>query len=127
MKIVIILRQILNTVQSYVRSVSILQFFEHFQLISDNSNVNNDKQIKQKMAFFFCKLFRIIKYFFLILLGEATLESKVVPTNRNSSAFLLRCSKTFSNVESFSTFSHTFLELIFSTKIKTVLLKYLFI
>ena len=38
---------------------------------------------------FFCKLFRIIKYFFLILLREATLESKVCLTNRNSLAFLL--------------------------------------
>ena len=72
---------------------------------------------------FFCNLFRIIKFFFLILQIEATLESKVARTNRNSSAFLLHSSKTFSNVELFSIFSQTFLELIFATKIKTMLLK----
>ena len=44
---------------------------------------------------FFCKLFRMIKFFFLILLREASLESKAAPTNRNSSAFLLHTSKTF--------------------------------
>ena len=94
-------------------------------------NVNNDKQIKQKMAnffsanflelsnfssssfwrIFFCKLVRIIKVF------------KVAPTNRNSSALLLHTSKTCSNAELFSFFSQTFLELIFATKIKTMLLK----
>ena len=57
------------------------------------------------------------KFFFLIILREATLESKVVPANRNSSALLLYTSKTF------SIFSQTFLELIFTTKIKTMLLK----
>ena len=51
MQIVIILSKILNTAS--VRSVSILQFFEHFQLIFDNLNANNDKQIKQKMVNFF--------------------------------------------------------------------------
>ena len=108
----------LNTTLSEVRSRSISQFFKHFQLIFDNSNVN-DKQIKQKRAnFFFCKLFRNIKFFFLILLGEATLESIVTPTNRNSSAFLLHTSKTFSKAELFFIFSQTFLKLIFATKIK---------
>ena len=83
-----------------------------------------DKQIKQKMAkFFSAKLFRIIKFFFLILLRNATLELKVVPTNRNCSVFLFHTIKTFSNVELFSIFSQTFLELIFMTKIKTMLLK----
>ena len=104
--------------------MSILQFMEHFQLIFDNLNVNNDKQITQKSCeLFFCKLFRIIKYFFLILLREATMESKVVSTNRNSSASLLHTSKTFSNVELFTIFSQIFLELILATKIKTMLLK----
>ena len=107
--------------------MSILQFSEHFQLILifHNSNVNNDKQIKQKLAnFFCCKVFRIIKLFFLILLNKATLESKVASTIRNSSAFLLHVSKTFSNVELFYiSMSQTFLELIFATKIKTMLLK----
>ena len=91
---------ILNTALSSVRSVSILQFFEHFQLIFDISNVNNDKQIKQKIGeLFFWNLFRIIKFFFLILLREVTLESKIATTNRNISAFLLYTSKTFPNVE----------------------------
>ena len=57
---------------------------------------------------FFCKLFRIIKFFFLILLREATLESKVALTNRTSSVFLLHTSKIFSNVELFSIFSQPF-------------------
>ena len=35
------------------RSVSIFQFLEHFQLIFNNSNVDNDKKIKQEMANFF--------------------------------------------------------------------------
>ena len=51
---------------------------------------------------FFWKLFKIIKLFFIILLREANLESKVTPTNRNSSAFLLHTSKVFPNVELFS-------------------------
>ena len=48
MQIVIILGKILNTALSQVRSVGILQFSEHFQLIFDNSNVSNDKQKKKK-------------------------------------------------------------------------------
>ena len=93
-------------------------FSEHFQLIFNNSNVNNDKKSKTKNGkLFFCKLFRIIKFFFLILLRKATLESKVSSTNRNSAAFLLHTSKT--NVS----WLQTFLELIFPTKIKTMLLK----
>ena len=69
------------------------------------------------------KFFRIIKFFYLVLLREATLKSKVAPTNCNSSAFLLNTSKTFSNFELFSIFSQTFLELIFASKIKAMLLK----
>ena len=136
MQIAIILRKI------WSGSTVISMFSEHITiLIFDNSNVNNDKWI------FFCKLFKMIKFFFLILLREATLTSKVAPTNRNSSAFLLHtfqksqiflphpaershfeiksCSynRKFSQVELFSIFSQTFLELIFATKIKTMLLK----
>ena len=96
--------------------MGILQFSEHFQLIFDNSNVNKDKQIKQNYG----KVFRIIKFFFLILLRKATLESKFVPTNRNSSAFLLHTSKTCSNFKLFSIFSQSFLDLIFAIKIKNV-------
>ena len=64
-----------------------------------------------------------MKFFFLILLIEAFLESKVAPTNRNSSAFLLHTSKAFSKVDLISIFSQTFLEHIFATKIKSMLLK----
>ena len=46
-----------------VRSVSMLQFFEHFQLIIDNSNINNDKQIKQKKANFFSANFSALSKF----------------------------------------------------------------
>ena len=99
--------------------MSILQFSEHFQLIFDNSNVNNDKQIKQKMSNFFSANFSELSNFSSFV----TLESRVIPTNRNSSAFLLHTSKAFSNVEVFSNFSQTFLELNFATKIKTMLLK----
>ena len=60
----------------------------------DNSNVNNDKQIKQKTTNFCSAIFRIIKFFFHMLWKEATLEFKVAPTNRNSSALLLHTSKT---------------------------------
>ena len=42
---------------------------------------------------------------------------------RNSSAFLLHTKKIFSNFELFSIFSQSLLELIFATKIKTILLK----
>ena len=97
--------------------MSKLQFSEYFQLIFANLNVNNDKQNKTKNGqLFFCKLFRIIQFFFLTVPEEATLELKVAPTNRNSSAFLLQTSKTF---------SQTFLELIFANKIKTMFVKQL--
>ena len=99
----------------------ILQFSEHFNI--DNWNVNNDKQMKQILQTFFCKLFSIISFFFLILLRKGTLESKVATTNRNSSVFLLYTSKTFSNFELFSIFSQTFVKQIFATKIKKMLLK----
>ena len=81
------------------------------------------KNDKQKWGTFFCKPFRIIKFFFLISQSEASLELKVVPTNRNSSEFLLKTNKTFSNLELFSIFFQAvFLELIFDTTIKTMFL-----
>ena len=60
-------------------STVISTFSKHITIFRtfDKSNFNNAKQIKQKMANFFCKLFGIIKFFFLILLRKATLESKV--------------------------------------------------
>ena len=97
--------------------MSILHFSKHFQLIFDNSNVNKWQTDKTKNGkLFFCKLFRIIQFSFLILLREATLESKVVPTSCNSSALMLHTCMSFSKVELFSIFSQTFLELIFATK-----------
>ena len=74
----------------------------------------------QHLNFFSAKF---SEFSFLILLREATLKSKIAPTNRNSSAFLLHSSKTFSNIEFLPIFSQIFLELIFAIKIKTILLK----
>ena len=73
--------------------------------------------------FFFVNFSELSNFSSLSFLREATFELKVVPTNHNSWAFLLRTSKTFSNVELFSMSSQTFLELIFAIKIKTMLLK----
>ena len=113
-----------NIEHNFKYSTVISTFSEHIKIFWTLSIVNKDKQIKQKMAnFFFCKLFKIIKFFFLILLRKVALESKVAYTNCNSSAFLLQTSKIFSNAELFSTFLQTFLKLIFATKIKTMLLK----
>ena len=113
-----------NIENNFKYSTVISTFSEHIKIFWTLSIVNKDKQIKQKMAnFFFCKLFKIIKFFFLILLRKVALESKVAYTNCNSSAFLLQTSKIFSNAELFSTFLQTFLKLIFATKIKTMLLK----
>ena len=99
-----------------------------FKLIINNFIVRKCQQQQTKTNLkwrtFFCKLLRIIKLFSLIVQRKATLKKKnVAPTNRNSLAFLLYSSKTFSNVELYSIFSQTFLELIFSTKIKAMLLK----
>ena len=88
--------------------MSILQFSEHFQLIFDNTNVKNDKQIKQKLENAITANFSGLSNFFLILLRKPTLASKISPTNRNSSAFLLHTSKTFYNVELFSIFFTNF-------------------
>ena len=57
---------------------------------------------------FLCKLFRIIKFFFHILLSKATLDSKVAPTNHNNTAFLLPIRRTFANIELFSIFFTNF-------------------
>ena len=83
-----------------MRLVKILQFSENFELIFDNSNVNK----------------RVLICLFMICI-DTTLESEVVPTNCKSR------SKTCSNIELVSSFSQTFMELIFATKIKTMLLK----
>ena len=105
-----------NIEKNFKYNTAISTFSDHFTIFWMLSidiwqfSVNNYKQIKQKMAnFSFCKIFRIIKFFFLILLRRTTLESKVAPTNRNISIFLLHTSsKTFSNVELFLIFSQYF-------------------
>ena len=81
-------------------------------IIFDNWNTN--KQLTKNggsgVYIEFIPLFiisRIIKFFFLILLREATLQSEVASTNRNSSASLLHTSKTSSNVEFFTNFFGT--------------------
>ena len=90
-----------------------------WQLICQQRQTNKTKNGE----LFFGKLFRNVKFLFLILLREGALESNVAPTNCNSLAYLLHTSKAFSNVELFYIFSQTFFELIFATKIKTMLLK----
>ena len=80
---------------------------------------NKDFMHFSEFYFFFSKIFlqllnthplnfRIIKFFFLNVLGEATLESKAVLSIRNAWVFLLNTSKTCSNVELFSSFPATF-------------------
>ena len=61
------------------------------------------------MANFFLQTFQNYQIF----LPHPSERRKVAPTNRNSQSFPLHTSKTFSNVELFSIFSHIFLELIF--------------
>ena len=115
------MRTILNTALSYVRSVSLLQFSEHFQFKFDNSNVNNYKHIKQKMAdFFFVKLstFSALSFWEKPLWNQRLLLLTAIDRQ-----FLLHSTQTFSNVELFSIVSQTFFELIFATKMKTMLLK----
>ena len=111
---------VINTFSEHITIFRTLSF-DIWRLTCQQRHTNKTKNGEEV---FFCKLFRIIKFFFLILLRKAVLESKVAPTNRNSSTFLLYTSKTFSNVEFFSIFLQTFLELIFATKLKTMLLKY---
>ena len=96
-------------------STVISTFSEHITIF----RIHSIKCQQRKKGKKNCELF----LFFLILLREAILESKVAPTNHNSSAFVLHTSKTFSKVELFSIFSQTFLELIFATEIKTMLLQ----
>ena len=102
------LSKILNT-----RSVSILQFPQHFQLIFDNSNVNK-RQTKN------CR--SVDRYLFIYNLQSYKIFLPH-PSKRNhfviescSSYPLLNTSKTWSNVEFFGA-------IIFATKIKTMLLK----
>ena len=109
---IVILRNILNTAL-YVQW-AYYNFSNTFNWhLTTLMSITTNKIMTKKI---FCKLFRIIKFFFLIHLRKATLESKVAPTNRNNSAFLLHTNKCFSNIELFFIFSQTFLKLIFATK-----------
>ena len=72
--------------------MKILQFAEHYQLIFDNAMSTTTNKLNRKWRTFFCKLLRI-KFFFLILLREVTLESKAVPTNHKNPAFHLHTGK----------------------------------
>ena len=74
--------------------MSILKFSEHFQLIFDNSNVNNDKQIKQKMPNFFSANFSELSMFSSSSFWEKHLRNKklILPisTARRSGYTLVR-------------------------------------
>ena len=100
--------------------MSILQFSEHLQLLFDNSNVNNDKQIKQTMAIFFSANFSELSNFsFSSSWGKPLWNQKLLlltATARSSCYTLVRLIPTLT----FCHFSHTFLELIIATKIKTM-------
>ena len=114
MQIVIILRKnfkynaFISTFSEYITIFRTLSI-DIWQL-----NVNNDKQIKKKW-----KPFQNYQICFLILLREATLESKIAPTNLKISAFLIHTSRTFSNVELFSIFQ-PFMELYIKNVAETI-------
>ena len=76
----------------------------------DNSNVNNDKQIKQKIANFFLQTFQNYQIF----LSYPSERSHFGIKSYHSSLFLLHASKTFFTVELFSIFSQTFFGTKFS-------------
>ena len=104
--------------------MSILQFFEYFQLIFDNSNVNYYKQIKQKMANFFTTNFSELSNFsFSSFWGKLLWNQKLlllIATAWHSCSTLVRPDAALSY---FQFFHRLFLELIFANKIKIMLLK----
>ena len=106
--------------------MSILKFFEHFQLIFDNSNVNKRQTKNGYHSFYWIYLFIYNLQNYQIFLPYHSKRNhygiKSCSYQPQKPAFLQYTSKTFSNVL-FSTFSQTFFELIFATKIKTMLLK----
>ena len=63
-------------------------------LLHTSKALDQQKNKTNNGKLFFSKLFGIIKFFFLILLRKAPCETKVAPTNRNRSAFLLYTNKT---------------------------------
>ena len=121
MQIVIILSKKFK--YSTVRSVSILQFCEHFLLIFDNCNVNNDKQIKQKMANFFSANFSELSNFSSSSFWEKPLwNQKLLLLNATPRSSCYTLVRSFQRWVVFHFFKN-FLELIFATKIKKMLLK----
>ena len=74
-------------------SIVINTFSEHiiiFRTLSiDIWQLICQQTINKKWRVYLFIICRIIKFFFFTFLRETTLESKVDPTNRNSSAFLL--------------------------------------
>ena len=99
--------------------MTIWQFSEHFQLIFENSNVNNDKQLKQtEAANFFSVNFSELSNFSSSSFWEKQVWNQKFVLLTATVGHSYYTSKTFSNVELFFIFSQTFLELIFSTKIE---------
>ena len=93
---------VINTISEHITIFRTLSI-DIWQLKCQQRHTNKIKNGK----LLFCNVFRIIKFFFLVLLRKATLESIVDSTNRNSSAFLFHTSKAFSNLKMSSIFSQT--------------------
>ena len=115
MQIVVILRKILNT----ALSESMLQFSEHFQLIFNNSNVNNGKEVKQKLANFFLQTFQNYQIY---LNHPSERSQKLLLLTATVWRFCYTPVRPYPWVV-FHFFFLNFLKLIFATKIKTMLLK----
>ena len=102
MQIVVILTTNFSEHITIFRTLSI-DIWQHKSTI-----VNNDKQIKQKMANFILQTFQNYQIFPPHSSEISNMISEVSFTNRNSSALLLHAGKTFSNLELFFIFSFTY-------------------
>ena len=85
MQIVIILRTNLKystVISTFSQNITIFRTFsiDICQVKCQQRQTNKTKNVE----LVFCELFRIIEFFFLILLREATLKSKVGFVNHNS-------------------------------------------
>ena len=125
MQIVMILSKSLNTPLLQVRSVSILQFSEHFQLIFDSSNVNK-RQTKNMTALFIYNLHNFSYNFSSSSFwGKPLWNQKLLvltETARCSCYTLVREWNLFQCWVVFHFFTN-FLELILATIMVTMLLK----
>ena len=86
-----------NIEKNFKYSTVVSTFSEHITIFRKLSiDIWQQRQTNKTKngELFFCKIFRIVKFFFLILLRAATLESEVAIINRNSSGFLLHTSNT---------------------------------